>query len=192
MLSRVSSMTRSQARRIGSHVIGHQLSSGHVATGAWSLPPSVRMTFGAIPRRSELQYVHGRVDVSVVNGSAGGTGPVPDPQRQLGLHRAAPGAGFTGGREAVGDQQQTPVPLALVFKLPAQFAKRRVSHGGGEPRPGQPFDIQILDRDPTGRAEELPKGLLLGIGRVDAELVSALNHGVNGIALHRLTQYSHG
>ncbi len=144
MLSRESSMTRSSAFRIDSHFIGRQPSGCRMATSAWDRPPSMRMTFGPAAR-SEHQYIHGRVYVSVVNGSAVGTGPVPDLQRHFGLHRAATGAGLACRREAVSDQQHAPVPLALIFNLPAQFTKRRVIHGLGQPGSGQPFHAQVFN-----------------------------------------------
>ena len=143
MLSRVSSMTRSRACRMGSRFIGCQPSGVHLNSGAWDCPPSTRMTSGP-PARSEHQYIHGRVHVSIVNGSAVGTGPVPDPQRHLGLHRAAPGAGFTRGGEAVCDQQHAPVPLALVFKLTAQLTQRRITHGlCKRPMANIPLNVRI-------------------------------------------------
>ena len=148
-------MIRSRTFGFGSRFIGRQLSEVHRDSGAWGLSPSTRITSGAIPRRSEHQYVHGRVDVSVVNGSAVGTGPVPDLQRHLGLHRAAPGAGFTRGREAVGDQQHAPVPTALIVKLATQFTERRVMHGFGQPGSGQPFDIQVFNGDGPMFADQL-------------------------------------
>lgn len=144
MLSRVSSMTHSCAFRIGSHFIGRQLSGCRMATGAWGRPPSMRMTSGPATR-SEHQYIHGRVYVSVVNGSAVGTCPFPDLQRHLGLHRAATGAGLACRREAVRDHQHAPMPLALIFNLPAQFTKRGITHGLCQPGSGQPFYAQVFN-----------------------------------------------
>ena len=102
-----------------------------------------------------------RVDVPVVPGAAGWARPVPGRKAQLREQVPARRAGLAGRVPAVGHDQLTAVPLALVRELAAELAPPAVRDRAGQPPVADHvLDGEVLDHDGIRRADQAGAGLV--------------------------------
>ena len=101
-----------------------------------AVAPSYTLSTGVTsgdPRPSFVQDIDGRVDISVVDGSADGTLPLADGQRQFIQNIPAMVTSLAGREEAIHLMHVRAIPFTLVFEHPSKGSPTSCSDGFCQP-----------------------------------------------------------